>query len=132
MKPDFATTEFLIQLHKWKELSKNDILPFSSITEENRNTHIFYDDSAPSFIDKDITKYNIVRNFVFVTDVLAGETKKEVLSTFYGVFQYVEVAALIFSVQDMPNPNKAHLTISHLLSDFHVLIEGGYITSLAI
>ena len=78
MKPDFATTEFLIQLHKWKELSKNDILPFSSITEENRNTHIFYDDSTPSFIDKDITKYNIVRNFVFVTDALAGETKKEV------------------------------------------------------
>lgn len=33
---------------------------------------------------------------------------------------------------NMPNPNKAHLTINHLFSDFHVLVEGGYITSLAI
>ena len=73
-----------------------------------------------------------MRNFVFVTDALTGEAKKEVLSTFDGVFQYVEVTALIFLDQDMPNPNKAHLTISHLLSNFHVLIEGGYITSLAI
>lgn len=132
MKPDFATTEFLIQLHKWKELSKNDILPFSSITEENRNMHIFYDDTTPSFIGEDTTQYNIVRNFVFVTDALTGEVKKEILSTFDGVFQDVEATALIFSDQDMPNPSKAHLTISHLLSDFHVLVEGGYITSLAI
>lgn len=75
---DFDTLSLLSDIELVRDMMSHGIVPFSSITEENRDDYygwLVYDDKNGVELDEDTTKYDII------FDYLVDEEHDDVVST---------------------------------------------------